>query len=188
MNNGSKKRFSGPVTVFREKRLPEKAIPAGYSALIGAYDLSVPLPRTLFAIGQRHRVIEEAGWRLLTPRHAPRPTLGGHLTFALKYEGADLAVLKRLFLSTGPAEIEALVRAKRTGGYARRIWFFYEWLTGDRLDLPDAEAGRYVPAIDPGLQWAVDGANSRRHRVRDNLPGTPEFCPLVLYQGARQLR
>lgn len=179
MENIMEKRFSGPVTVFREKRLPEKATPAGYSALIGAYDLSVPLPRTLFAIGERHRVVEDAGWRLLTPRHAPRPTLGGHLTFALKYEGADLAVLKRLFLTTGPAAIEALARAKRTGGYARRIWFFYEWLTGDRLDLPDAEAGRYVPAIDPGRQWAIDGANSRRHRVRNNLPGTPGFCPLV---------
>ncbi len=77
-------RFSGPVTVFQERRLPERATPAGYSALIGAYDLSVPLPRTLSAIGERHRVVEEAGWRILTPRHAPHPILEGHLTFALK--------------------------------------------------------------------------------------------------------
>ena len=31
-------------------------------------------------------------WRILTPRHAVSPTLEGHLTFALKYEGLDLAV------------------------------------------------------------------------------------------------
>ena len=152
---------------------------AGYSALVGAYELSVPLPRTLSAIGERHRVVEEGGWRILSPRHAPHPTLEGHLTFALKNEGLDLAVLKQLFLTTGPAEIEALVHAKPTGGYARRFWFLYEWLTGNQLDLPDAQAGRYVPAIDPDRQWAVDGANSLRHRVRDNLPGTPDFCPLV---------
>jgi Fic/DOC family len=29
------------------------------------------------------------------------------------------------------------------------------------------------------LQWATEGTNSPRHRVRNNLPGTPEFCPLV---------
>ena len=172
-------RFSGPVTVFQERRLPERATPAGYSALIGAYDLFVPLLRTLSAIGERHRVVEEAGWRILTPRHAPHPTLEGHLTFALKYEGLDLALLKRLFLATGPAPIEDLVREKPTGSYSRRIWFLYEWLTGNQLDLPDAGAGKYVLAVDPTQQWAIHGENSARHRVRNNLPGTPEFCPLV---------
>src|SRR3546814_227780 len=93
--------FSGPVTVFHEKRLPERATPAGYSALIDAYGLRVPLPRTLSAAGERHRIIEEGGWRIVTPRHAPHPTLEGHLTFALKYEGLDLAVLKRLFVAAG---------------------------------------------------------------------------------------
>jgi hypothetical protein len=167
------------VTVFQENRLPEKATPAGYSALIDAYGLAVPLPRTLFAIGERHRIIEESGWRIMTPRHAPHPTLEGHLTFALKYEGLDLAVLKRLFLTTGPAEVEALVRKKPTGSYARRIWFLYEWLTGKRLDLPDVQAGRYVPVLDPALQWAAEGENAVRYRVKNNLPGTPDFCPLV---------
>lgn len=179
MNGGMKQCFSGSVTVFRERRLPEKATLAGYGALIDTYDLSVPLPQTLSAIGAHHRRTEEGGWRILTPRHAPRPTLEGHLTFALKYEGLDLAVLKRLFIETGPTGIEALVRAKPTGSYARRIWFLYEWLRGKRLDLADANAGRYVPAVDPDRQWSIDGENSPRHRVKNNLPGTPEFCPLT---------
>ena len=179
MSGETEQPFSGPVTDFQERRLPEKGMPAGYSALIDAYDLSVPLPRTLSAIGARHRLIEVGSWRILTPRHAPHPSLEGHLTFALKYEGLDLAVLKRLFLTTTQAEVEALVHAKPTGSYARRIWFLYEWLTGNRLDLPNAKTGRYVPVVDPGQQWAVDGENSPRHRVKNNLPGTPEFCPLV---------
>jgi hypothetical protein len=154
--------------------------------LIGAYDLSVPLPRTLAATGARHRVFEQGGWRILTPRHAPHSTLEGHLTFALKYEGLDLAVLKRLFLTVGPGQIEALVRAKPTGGYARRIWFLCEWLTGTRLGLPDAEAGRYVPVVDSDRQWTVVGANAPRYRVRNNLPGGPEFCPLVFRSEALQ--
>ena len=179
MGNGAEFHFSGPVTVFQERRLPERATPAGYSALIEACGLSVPLPRTLFAIGERHRVLEEGGWRILTPRHAPHPTLEGHLTFALKYEGLDLAVLKRIFLTVGAAPIEALVRDTPTGTYARRLWFLYEWLTGERLDLADAQAGRYAPVIDSEQQWAVAGETSPRHRVKNNLPGTPDFCPLV---------
>ena len=179
MDANTEYRFSGAVTVFQEKRLPEKATPAGYSALIDACDLSVPLPRTLFATGERHRILEEGGWRILTPRHAPPSTLEGHLTFALKYEGLDLAVLKRLFLAVGGGEIEALVHETPTGTYARRLWFLYEWLTGEQLDLPDAKAGRYVPVIDLDLQWAVVGETSSRHRVKNNLPGTPDFCPLV---------
>jgi hypothetical protein len=179
MVRAQQNQFSGPVIVFQERRLPEKATPAGYSALIGAYDLAVPLPRTLSAIGERHRIIEDGGWCIMTPRHAPHPTLEGHLTFALKYEGLDLAVFKRLFLKTGPSPIEALVRESPTGSYARRIWFLYEWLTGTRLRLPDATGGRYVDVLDPALQWGAGSETVPRYRVKNNLPGTPDFCPLV---------
>jgi len=171
--------FSGSKNVFHERRLPETATPAGYAALIHAYELRVPLPRNLAAIGTRHRVTEEAGWRIYTPRHAPEATLEGHLTFALKYEGLDLAVLKRLFLAASPDEIKALVRAKPTGLYTRRIWFLYEWLLGRELDLPPAGKVSYVEAVDTDLQYAAVGENSLRHRVRNNMPGTPKFCPLV---------
>src|SRR5438093_2827138 len=172
-------RFSGPVTVFHKRPMPERATPAGYAALIAAYDLAVPLPRRLFATGEHHRIREEGGWRILTPRHAPSADLGGHLTFALKYEGLDLGVLDRLFAANGPKPIEAFVRARPTGSYARRIWFLYEWLTGTRLDLPDADTGSYVPAVESEHQWAIIGEPSARHRVRNNLPGTPAFCPMV---------
>lgn len=171
--------FSGPLLVFQERRLPEKGTPAGYAALIDAFRLPVPLPRTLTAIGERHRILEQDGWRIMTPRHAPHPTLEGHLTFALKYEGLDLAVLRRLFEAVGAERIEQLVREAPTGSYVRRVWFLYEWLTGNRLDLPDATAGRYVDALDADIQWGVEGETSPRHRVRNNLPGTPGFCPLV---------
>lgn len=171
--------FSGPVMVFQERVLPERATPAGYAALIEAYRLKVPLPRTLSATGEHHRIRKESGWRILTPRHAPHATLEGHLTFALKYEGLDLAALKRLFQAAGPGEIEAVARSKPTGSYARRIWFLYEWLLGERLDLPDAERGSYVKVVDATQQWAVTGETSPRHRLWNNLPGTPAFCPLV---------
>jgi len=171
--------FSGPLTVFHERRLPERATPAGYAALIDAYGLGVPIPRTLCAIGSRHRIIEEAGWRIYTPRYEPAATLEGHLTFALKYEGLDLALLKRLFLAVSPADLEEILRLKPTGIYSRRIWFLYEWLLGRNLNVPEATNVSYVDAVDTDLQYARAGENSVRHRVCNNLPGTPEFCPLV---------
>ena len=117
---------------------------------------------------------------MFSPRHAPSPNLAAHLTFALKYEGLDLAVLKSLFAATGPPPIEAIVKDTPTGAYARRIWFLYEWLTGRRLDLPNADRGAYPPVVEPKLQYSTTAAaTSTRHRVKDNLPGTPKFCPLV---------
>ncbi len=171
--------FSGPVTVFHDRRLPEQATPVGYAALIDSYGVAVPIPLTLAAIATRHKTLERDGWRLFTPRHAPAATLDGHLTFALKYEGLDLAVLKRLFLATGPGPVEALVRDQPTGSYARRIWFLYEWLLATKLDLPDMKKGTYTDVLDAEQQWAGQPTNSPRHRVRNNLPGTPAFCPLV---------
>jgi hypothetical protein len=184
MSELNRNRFSGPVMVFHEQSLPERATPAGYAALIDAFlgtprGPSVPLPRQLSAIGARHRAVDTPEWRLYSPRYEPQPTLEGHLTFALKYEGLDLAVLKRLFLAVGPADVEAIVRARPTGSYARRIWFLYEWLTGQKLDLPSANMGTYVLALDPSQQLGIEGENSPRHRVKNNLPGTATFCPLV---------
>lgn len=129
------------------------------------------------AIGPRHKVYEADGWKLYTPRHHPDANLAGHLTFALRYEGLDLAVLKRLFVVTEP--IAALVRASPTGAYARRIWFLYEWLLDARLDLPDATRGSYALVVDPRQQWAIDGTTSSRHRVKNNLPGTSAYWPLI---------
>ena len=179
MASATQNQFSGPVSVFQEKRLPETAMPAGYSALIDAYGLDAPLPHILCAIGAHHRMMERDGWRIMTPRHAPEASLEGHLTFALKYEGLDLAILKRLFLKAGPDAIAAIVHNKPTGTYARRIWFLYEWLTGEALDLPDARTGKYVPVLDPDLQWGIEGETAPRYRLRNNMPGTREFCPLV---------
>lgn len=171
--------FSDPVNAFHDRRLPEPGRPVGYAALIEAYGLEVPLPRRLHAIGQRHKIVASEGWRLLTPRHAPKDTLAGHLIFSLKWEGVDLLTLKRLFLALAPEDLVHLVESQPTGTYARRIWFLYEWLTGQTLPLPDSHRGSFTDVLDPELQFGAPGERSPRHRVRNNLPGTPDFCPLV---------
>lgn len=172
--------FSRPVSVFRERSLPEPAIPAGYAAIIDAYDLKLPLPPRLSAIAAHHHRRSTLAWQLLTPRHRPAPTLAGELVFALKWEGVDLAVLAALFKVVAPDDIAAIVRATPTGAFARRIWFLYEWLTGHALDVSAPAKVRAVAVVDPALQVALPrGTLSARQRVIDNLPGTPRFCPMV---------
>ena len=65
----------------------------------------------LGGIGQKHKKYVHDHWRVFTPRHKPGDTLLGHLTFALKYEGVDLAVLNALFKTIEAHEIETLIRS-----------------------------------------------------------------------------
>ncbi len=169
---------SQPVSVFHETWLPVPASPAGYAALIHAHGLQVPWPRELTAISPQNKSASSEGWRVLPARYAPEPSLEGHLTFALKHEGVQLLILKQLFEALGPNPVEALVRQAPTGAYARRIWFFYEWLLGRQLDLPDIIRGTYAQALTQH-QYGIAAIRSKRHRILNNLPGTPAFCPLI---------
>lgn len=171
---------SRPVTAFHAfPALEEGATLAGYSALIEGHDLPVPAPDALCAIGTKHRKYDKGRWHIFTPRHKPDDSLYGHLTFALKYEGIELGLLKLLFEKIEPEMIAEIVRSEPTGAYSRRIWFLYEWLCNETLDVEDAAQGNFVPIINDALQYPGPSHLSRRHRIRNNLPGTRAFCPLI---------
>lgn len=159
--------------------VPDQTQPAGYAAIIAAFDLSIPPPEELLAIGSKHTLRREGRWRILTPRYRPADSIAGQLEFALRHEGVDLAILNALFQASSPAFILEWVRAQPTSGYARRVWFLHEWLNGSHLDLPDAPPAPYANVLDEKQQFAVDGETITRYRVRNNLPGTPDFCPLI---------
>lgn len=171
---------SWPVTIFHAfPTLEEGATLAGYAALIEGHELLVPAPDYLCAIGSKHKRCDKGRWHIFTPRHKPDDTLHGHLTFALKHEGVDLAVLKALFSAIDKEEIVNIVRSEPTGAYSRRIWFLYEWLCEEELDIEDVKQGNFVEIINDTLQYSGQSRDSKRHRVRNNLPGTREFCPLI---------
>lgn len=78
-------------------------------------------------------------------------------------------------------------RREPFGQYARRAGFLYEWLTGQRLDVPDLTNGRYVDAVSSQDYLTRTGPlRDRRWRVNNNLPGTAAFCPLVRRTAAVQ--
>lgn len=167
-------------TVFHDFSSPEKgATLAGYAALIEAHELQVLSPDSLCIIGTKHKRYVEGRWNVFTPRHKPHDTLYGHLTFALKYEAIDLGLLNAIFQVVEVQEIEAIVRSEPTGIYSRKIWFLWEWLRGEQLDLEDVAKCNFVPLVNHKLQYEGKPVLSKRHRVRNNLPGTKHFCPLI---------
>ena len=171
--------LSAHISAVAGVPLPAASRPAGYAALIAAYSLNVSAPDGLIAIGEKHTIRREGRWHITTPRYRPADTVAAHLEFALRHEGIDLAVLNALFQVMPRGVIEEWVRSQPTGQHARRIWFLYEWLIGTKLDLPDAAKAPYVGVLDDERQFAVRGETVTRYRIRNNLPGTPEFCPLI---------
>ncbi|WP_338396226.1 Fic family protein [Fulvitalea axinellae] len=173
-------RFSREVRVFHGRTVPEKGKVVGYGALIDGLGLRVPMPGRLALVSERHRKYETGDWLVFSARYEPEDSLYRHLVFALKYEGINLLFFRKLFGAVGPDRIRDLVSEEPSGQYSRRIWFLYEWLTGDLLDLPDLGRGNTVFLVDGKLQYALGrGERSARHRIENNLPGTREFCPLV---------
>lgn len=154
----------------------------GLAALATAYKLRTPTPSVTSLVGPGARKTIAAEGRT-TERYPaaylPDDDLAGHLRFALRYEPVDLGVLAGVFKACERRELEEWVRREPTGAYARRAWFLYEWLTGTTLDLPELKGLPYVDALSPTLHVVAKGLPSKRHKVNDNLLGTPAYCPTV---------
>lgn len=158
--------------------------PAGYAALIEQYRLDV-IPNwhiSFVAEGGSHRLNSHDGLVIETYPSSYWPGEGpcDHLEFALKYDGANLALLSAMFRTFEEKDLLEHVRSRPTGKYARRLWFFYEFLTGRRLPLDDLKQGNYIDLVEPEKFYTrLPPARVRRQRVNNNLPGDARFCPLI---------
>ena len=173
------KHFSLKLSVFHGRIVPEDGVIVGYGAIIEAYKLAVPIPVKLTFISTKKRQFENNEWKVFPLRYLPEENLYKQITFALKYEGVDLLVFKKLFEVISSVEIVEIIQQENLGQYSRRIWFLYEWLMETKLNIPDLKTGNLVPVIDEKIQYAIDGISSPRHKVINNLPGNQDFCPLI---------
>jgi hypothetical protein len=110
----------------------------------------------------------------------PGEKVGDHLEFALKYDGVNLGLLGRIFEKTSQDELSEYIKSRPTGKYTRRIWFFYEFLSGKQLPIEDLTSGNYIDALEARDYYIVhNGKKSPRHRIVNNLLGPKTFCPVV---------
>ena len=158
--------------------------PAGYAWLLRRFGLTAMLnshSSSVVATGGRQQKVQGNCIEDIYPlRYWPGEKIGDHLEFALKYDGVNLSSLGIIFDAVAETEIVDYIKSKPTGKYARRIWFFYEFLTGRRLPIEDITNGNYLEALEPDIYYTLSqGRKSRRHRIINNLLGTREFCPIV---------
>jgi len=176
MNNNH---FSQDISVFHGKTTPEEATLVGYGAIIEVLQLPMPFPRRLSLISKKRHSFATDDWMVFSSKNAFEDTLNKHLVFALKYEGINLLFFKKLFEEISEEDIIKLIQTEYTGQYMRKVWFLYEWLMQKQLPIPDLTIKSYIPLLDEEIQYSVNGINSSRHRIRNNLPGTISFCPLI---------
>lgn len=159
--------------------------------------------------GTRSEIIQDGLVETTYPRaYWPGERDGDHLEFALKYDGISLATLALIFEVIDAALLSEWIASKPTGKYARKIWFLYEYLTGRQLPIADLTQGNYIDLLEKKYYYTTKRAqplfrktegnkfnfeplelrsNSseniyeaiQRQRINNNLPGTPEFCPIV---------
>lgn len=172
--------FSQEILVFHGRTTPETGFLTGYGAVIQYYKLEVPIPVTLALISKKNKNYNKPGWIVFGPKYQPADTLTGHLVFALKYEGVNLLFFKKLFERIDQSEFVTIIMSEYSGQYMRKIWFLYEWLMQKKLPIADLTFKNFIPLLDDKLQYASTlSINSSRHRIRNNLPGTVNFCPLI---------
>jgi len=166
---------------FQDKLVPKGAQLAGWAALVQALGIQSPV-RQPSCVSEKHvrgSRREEGGFRVLDKRYQPGDRITDHLTFALRHENIDLLILKRVFEVVPEAVLEQFVRSTPTGTQTRRAWFFYETLTGRTLDVDDAPNVKAVDALNPKAYYTGKGELSRCHKVRDNLLGSGDWCPVI---------
>jgi hypothetical protein len=167
--------------VFQDKKIPEGARLAGWAALVQSLSIAAPV-RLPVCISEQHvsgsRRVAGA-YVVFDKRYWPGETLADHLSFAIRHENLDLLILKRIFNAVPQGQFAAMVRQAPTSNPIRRIWLLYETLTGRTLDVPNAPRAGVIDLLDPKEYFTGKPRASRRHRVRDNLLGTAQFCPVI---------
>ena len=167
------------LTVFKNTR------PIGYLALIELFQLKV-IPHFRYSYvtpkGSRQIIKDNHYEQHIYPRsYAPRdennPFL--QLEFAIKYDGINLEILKKIFAKLSAQEVANYAQSKPTGRHARKIWFLYEYLMDKKLAIPDIKSGQYFDLLDSKKYYTSQPLKSRRHRINNNLLGNRTFCPIV---------
>lgn len=158
---------------------------AGYEFLIEKYQLRV-IPHwhasSVSSVGTSKTTVVKDGLERTTfpPVRWPGETIGDHLEFALKYDGINLGILSALFSVVSANEIALWIESKPTGKYTRKIWFLYEFLTGQTVPMNNVTQGNYIILLEPEKYYTANpGVRVKRQRVVNNLLGNRAFCPVI---------
>ena len=160
--------------MFRDRPVPKETRLIGWAALVHCLGIVAPVPAASAVADDciKGSKREEDGWTVFDNRYWPGHHVADRIRFALRHVWFASLVLKRVFDAVGPNTISAFVRDAPGGTVTRRAWFVYE-------SMDDASTATAVDALDSGSYVTGSAAPSKRHRVRDNVPGTGGYCPVI---------
>ena len=159
--------------------------PVGYQYLVETASLAVPPLIQPGRMGRVRTVQSDESGLSQSPVMYPEAMWPGervmdHLRFALQHEGVQPGILLELAKHVDmPAEILSDCQ-EGVQTYHRRLAYLHEFLTGESTPLSVPASSRYIDVVNSRLQFTLErGDHSLSYRVRDNLLGTPQFCPQV---------
>jgi hypothetical protein len=102
-----------------------------------------------------------------------------HLETAIKYQGIRLSYLSPIFAKINKLELEHFILERPKSEIRRCIWYLYEWLMDERLNIPDSNAN-YIKLFDEKFYFTLrEGVRDQRTRVINNGLGNKQFCPMI---------
>jgi hypothetical protein len=102
-----------------------------------------------------------------------------HFEFALKYDDVQMSFFQAVLKSIPAKEIVDFIKSQPNFKYSRKIGFWYEFLTKERLPIEDRPAINYVDLIDSKRYFTGEIVKNSRWRINNNLLGNFGFCPTI---------
>lgn len=156
---------------------------AGYTYLIEALELSLaPLDLELAVGTKTTDEITPYGAvkiKLLAKHKKVGSNFYEQIETAISYQGIRLAYLVPIFNKLDADGLTAYIREKPQSTIRRCIWYLYEWLLNQNLDLEDSQANYTTLLDDKYYYTAKSGLKNSRTRVVNNMLGNREFCPVI---------
>ena len=163
--------------------MPNECDLIGFSWLLNHFKLTVPL-REYSSISQKRlssQRVQKENWTVFDTQYWIENSSYAHLEFAIKHEELDLLVLKSILKIFSKQELTLNIKVNPKRILAKKIWFYYEFLLNEYLEIEDLPAGKYDDLLNPKRYFSKkQPLKSKRHKINNNLLGTANICPIIL--------
>jgi len=102
-----------------------------------------------------------------------------HLEFALKYDDVQMSFYQAVLKCIPEKDIIEYIKSAPNSKYSRKVGFWYEFLTGERLSIENRPGINYVDLIDSERYFTGAIVKNSRWRINNNLLGDVGFCPTI---------
>ncbi len=102
-----------------------------------------------------------------------------HFEFALKYDDLQMNFFQAVLKCISVKDIVEFIKSTPNFKYSRKIGFWYEFLTKERLPIEDRPTINYVDLIDSNRYFTGVNVKNSRWRINNNLLGDVGFCPAI---------